>query len=137
MTRTPSSGGEIPLEVRRFLEQRIASVEEFEILLLLYYAPTQYLSAESVGESLRIPERTTASLLEELGRQHLLDVRIGADVCYRYNPATPELAATVQQTVEAYKEDRTAILALLTARRRRALRDFSAAFRLTKDGRDG
>jgi hypothetical protein len=72
-----------------------------------------------------------------LARRGLLDVRLSADVVYRFSPATATQSEGVTATVEAYREHRNAVLAFLTSARRPSLKDFSDAFRLSKDPDNG
>ncbi len=119
--------------VRRFLERRIDNVEQLEILLLLQHRSERSWSPARVADALQLTTRAAAAQLEALGQRNLLDVRIGADVLYRFSPATPELSEVVARMVEAYRDHRTEMLKIVTARRLRALRDFSDAFRLGQD----
>jgi hypothetical protein len=127
----------IPLPVRRFLERRIESVEQLEVLLLLYQFADRSWNAAAVAEALRLLRPAAARSLEALGRRDLLDVRIGDDMWYRFSPATPELTATVRQVADAYREYRTPVMAFVTARRRRPLQDFADAFRIREDDDHG
>jgi len=123
----------LPLAVRRFLERRIDNVEQLEILLLLQRRADRGWTAAQVADALQLTPRAAADQLEALGRRNLFDVRISADVVYRFSPATPELSGIVGQVMEAYRESRADVLHLVTGRRFRALRDFSDAFRLGED----
>lgn len=135
--RDPIKPDELPAAVRRFIERRIEGIEQLEILLLLHREAARYWDAASVAQSLQLTERNVADHLEALGRQALLDVRIAAAVVYRFNPATPTLALEVKKVADAYRERRGELLALLTPYRHRSLKDFSDAFRFTKDPEDG
>jgi hypothetical protein len=127
----------IPPTVQRFLERRIESVEQLEVLLLLQQYADRSWNAAAVADALRLTVGTAGRSLEALGRRDLLDVRIGDDVWFRFSPATPELAATVRQLADAYREGRTPILAFVAARRRRGLHDFSDAFRIREEDDHG
>lgn len=123
----------LPRPVRRFLDDRIDSVEQLEILLLLQRYAERSWNASAVADALGLTPRTAETHLERLCQRDLLDVRLGDAVRYRYSPATPELVDCVRQVVEAYREQRATILAFVTARRLRALQDFSDAFRIKED----
>lgn len=125
--------GELPRQVRRFLDSRVEGVEQLEILILLHQYPDRSWNAAGVADAVRLSPRTAERHLEALVQQHLLDVRLGGDVLYRYSPATDGLADLVRQVAEAYREQRGLVLAAVTARRLRALQDFSDAFRLGED----
>jgi hypothetical protein len=127
----------IPPTVKQFLERRIESVEQLEVLLLLQQYADRSWNAAAVGDALRLTVGAAARSLEALGRRDLLDVRIGDDVWFRFSPATPDLAATVRQLADTYREARTPIITFVANRRRRALRDFSDAFRIREDEDNG
>jgi DNA-binding transcriptional ArsR family regulator len=127
---------EFPLTVRRFVQREIDGVEQLEILLFLHRQRARSWDAATVAESLSLPERRVAHHLEALGRRGLLDVRLASTVLYRFNPATPELTRDVALLADAYRERRSEVLEWL-APRRRTLKDFSDAFRFTKDRDDG
>jgi len=122
--------------VRRFLERRVDNIEQLEIVLLLSQYSDRSWTAADVASSLRLVERAAAAHLETLAARHLLDVRLGHDVRYRFSPATPELSAIVKQVAETYRDQRSEIVAFVSARLQ-SLRDFADAFRLKKDRDDG
>jgi hypothetical protein len=135
--RQVTCGGVLPPAVRRFIEARIDSIEQLEIVLLLYRYPERSWTARDIADTLRLSPRAAARDLEMLARRNLLDVRLGDTVRYRYAPAVPELAAAARAVAECYRDKRTEIVALVAARGRRSLRDFADAFRITKDRDDG
>jgi hypothetical protein len=128
--------GAVPINVRRFVEREIEGVEQLEILLFLHRHPSRSWDAASVAEALNLPARLVANHLETLGRRGLFDVRLASTVLYRFNAATPELAREVDRLADAYRESRGQLLALFMGRHR-SLKDFSDAFRFTKERSDG
>jgi hypothetical protein len=126
----------LPFPVRRFLERRIDNVEQLEIVLLLHQNPDRSWTAADVGAALRLDERAAAQHLETVARHNLLDVRLGDAVRYRFGPSSTDLMAAVRQVAEQYRSRRGEVVAYVAARRR-SLRDFADAFRLTKDKDDG
>jgi hypothetical protein len=126
----------LPTRARRFLQRRIDNVEQLEIVLLLQHHQQRTWTGAAVAEALQLSPRAAAEHLETLARRALLDVRIGGDVRYRFNPATPELTATVKQVADCYRDNRTEVVSVV-ATNRRSLRDFSDSFRIKKDEQDG
>lgn len=127
---------ELPPSVRRFLARCVDSVEQLEIVLLLQRHPNRSWNAMEVGDALALDHRIVERQLEILGGRDLLDVRLGAEIRYRFRPGSPDVAADARQVADAYRTSRGSVLAFVTARRRRALLDFSDAFRLTEDDDD-
>jgi hypothetical protein len=130
--------GDDPLpDVRRFIERCIDDIEQLETLLLLHRKATRYWDAAMVAQALNLPERLAADALEALGRRGFFDVRITSAVMYRFNPTTRESAEDVARLADVYKEHRRTLFVLLTSRRRRSLKDFADAFKMSKDSDDG
>ena len=134
MARDPAA--ELSPGVRQFIERCIDGIEQLEILLLLQRQASRYWDADAVAQSLCLSERQVADEFETLGRRGLLDVRIGSVVRYRFSPVTPALVLQAEQVARAYKEHRREVLALMS-RRHQSLKDFSDAFKLTQDPKDG
>jgi hypothetical protein len=128
---------DLPNDIRRFIERRLEGVEQLEILMVLQREPSRFWSAVSVAALVHLSEKHAAGALEALARNGLLDVRIASEVVYRFSPATPAMARDVKLLAEAYSDRRHRVLALLTSRRRRSLKDFSDAFRLNDTDNDG
>lgn len=131
------TASDIPAELRRFLDKSVDGVEQLEILLLLYHHGDRSWDADSVAESLRLAPRIAAAHLERLAGRDLLDVRIGEEMRYRFSPVTDRQTTMVKRLAASYRENRSAVVALVTARRLRALQDFADAFRIREDDTDG
>lgn len=129
--------GDLPANVRRFLDKRVDGVEQLEILLLLSHHADRSWDAAAVADALRLTARAAASHLEALARRELLDIRVGEDMRYRYSPVTEGQAAAVKRLAAIYRDNREQVLALVTARRLRSLQDFADAFRIHEDDDDG
>ena len=114
----------------------MGTVEQLEIILLLQRHAERSWDAAEVGEALGLDQRDVAHHLEVLGGRDLLDVRLGDDVRYRFSPGSPGAAAAARRVADAYRVNRGAVLAFVTARRHQSLKDFSDAFKLTEDDDD-
>jgi hypothetical protein len=128
---------DLPTGVRRFIQRRIESVEQLEVLLFLYREASRSWDAPSVASTLYLPEHQVATVLETLARGGLLDVRLASVMLYRFQPATRSLMLDVKAVADAYRDRRSELLALVAPRPRQALKDFSDAFRFTEDPEDG
>jgi hypothetical protein len=131
------SPGRLPTTVRHWLERHIDSVEQLETLLFLEREQARFWSGADIARALQLDLRTTVDDLERLARRGLLDVRIASDVIYRFSPTTPVLLLEVKAMLDAYAQSRGPLLAFVASRHRRALKDFSDAFRWTRDSGDG
>jgi hypothetical protein len=122
----------IPENVRRFIVERINSVEALEILLLLFGQPLEELSAGEVSRKLYTSVQSASARLDELQQAKLL-VIIGTEpLRYRSNPANPE-AAVVADLEKVYKERRVSVISFIYSKPSDPLRAFSDAFRLRKE----
>jgi len=136
MDRASGSHADIPPEVRRFLDRCIDGVESLDILLLLYQHQARSWDAAAVADALQMPRHRASTHLEALGGCNLLDIHIGAEMRYRFEPANEALRTGVRDLVSLYRTHRAAVIGYVAGRRFRALRDFSDAFRI-KDSTDG
>lgn len=127
----------IPQDVQLFLERCIAGLEDLEILLFLLHHDDRAFTAASVAAELGLPQRTSAEVLERLGSQNLLDVRIAHDVLYRYNPGTAQLRQDTQALADIYQLRRAAVLTLVVSKAPSSVQTFADAFRIRKRKDDG
>jgi DNA-binding IclR family transcriptional regulator len=105
-------------KVRRFVERRIATVQQLDILICLHCEPARFWDASAVARRLRLSRGEAAQGLETLARNGLLDVRLEASVLYRFSPATTAMTTTVMHVAEAYRQCRDELRAVVTSHRR-------------------
>lgn len=129
--------GHLPTEVEQFILQKIDSLEEMEILLLISAAPEKLWTTEAVYEGIRSSLDSVAQRLAGLAEKGLLQPTGETRRTYRYRPATAELAAAVHSLGAAYKERRLRVLECLFSKPLSSLRIFSDAFRIRKDPKNG
>ena len=120
--------------VQRFIAERIDSVGQLEVLLLVRSDPERYWSASEVSRTLR-SRRTWAEVqLEYLCVEGLLSARESNAPSYRYEPTRPELEAVVARLCEAFESQRAEVIRLVFSQRpSERLRAFSEAFRLRRE----
>lgn len=123
----------LPDEVRRFILTSVPSVPYLEaILLMLSDAQAQW-DAARVARRLYVAEGKAAELLEQLAAAGVARRVEGLDGCFRYQPATPELAARLDQVAQAYSANLVAVTDLIHSRIDKRAQQFADAFRLRKD----
>lgn len=127
MTRTG-----VPTAVRRLIAERIESVQQLEILLLLRAAPGKAWTPRQVARALVTQVEPSEEWLAEMTRTQLLvsDGRV-----YRYAPATAELEASVDGLAKSYAKYRVAVVALIFSKPSERVRTFSDAFRIRRSAR--
>jgi hypothetical protein len=123
-----SERDELPPELRAFLYSCIDAVEQVEILMLLQRTDRPW-NVRDVAQSLAMTERAARIHLETLTARGLLTARPGAEVTYRYEPKSADLARYAAALAEAFAASRSAVHRFVALHSRRA-RSFADAFRL-------
>lgn len=112
-----------------FIVRRIVSVEQLEVLLLLYEARDRDWSAPEINARLRSQTSSIAKWLESLESQGLAT---RADGRYRYSAASEELQHGLGAAVSAYREQRIKVIELIFSKPNETLLSFIRAFDLRK-----
>lgn len=121
----------ISLEVVRFIERTINSVEQLEVLLFLMSNPGRQWTAQEISEKTRLPAASIASKLDQLVKAELV-AKEGDAV--RYAPSSSALEARVAQALDkAYQERRDTVIQLIYSRPLDHIRIFADAFRIKKE----
>lgn len=116
-------------EVKHFLFSCIDSVEQLEVLLLLYHDPGKSWSAEEISRELRGSSASAANRLRSLQKLGLAEDSQGR---YRFSTLDPTLLGILGRLSELYKTQRHGVLALIFSPLKRA-RDFANGFKWKKD----
>ncbi|MBK7857891.1 MAG: hypothetical protein IPJ65_04545 [Archangiaceae bacterium] len=121
-------------DLRAFLLERVRSLEELEVLLLVRGEPDGVWSSDSVGARLALAPQVAEEALAELGDRQLLSAREQAGLkLYRYQAADPAHDALVSRLLLAYQRNRIGVISLMTRNaveriRGSVLRTFADAF---------
>jgi len=128
------SRDDLPEAVRGLLDQRIDSLEQLTILLLLRQESDRSWTAAAVGEHLRRPPEVTAALGALQAAGLVRAVTAESQPSYIYSPASPELDEAVTELARRYREHPITIIRILSANSIRRLRAGAArAFVLPKE----
>jgi hypothetical protein len=120
----------LPEDVRTFLHQNVESVEQLEVLLLLWRAPERGWSPEEVATAVYSHPSSVVRRLALLLGQGLLREREPG--CYQYAPRTADLHDTVTRLAHTYRERRVAVVTLIASKPIENVRAFSDAFRIRR-----
>ncbi len=101
------------------------------MLLLLQRSAPELWDAERLSAELRIERAWAEAQLPRLRQQGFL-TRSEAGL-YRFEPASPELAKSVESLAACYADRRVSVVAQLYSKPTRGVRDFAEAFRLRRD----
>jgi hypothetical protein len=124
----------LPEDVHRFLYQHVESVEQLEVLLLLWQAPDRTWTADDVARALYSHPSSVASRLALLMGQGML--RETQPGMYQYAPRSEELHDTISRVVNTYRERRVAVITLIASKPLENVRAFSDAFRIRRPKED-
>ena len=133
------SDDQIPKQVRSFIADRIDSVVQLEVLLLLFAQPQRQFTAADIGRELRINVAWAEGQLRVLCDRELLACTPPPAATYHYAPRTPELDQAVRGLAAAYADYRVTVTSLIFAKPERPadpIRSFADAFRIRREDRD-
>ena len=120
----------LPQDVHHFLHQHIDSVEQLEVLLLLWRSPERGWTSDDVATTIYSHPTSVVRRLALLLGQGLLREREPG--CYQYAPRTVELHAAVSHLDRIYRERRVAVITLIASKPIQNVRAFSDAFRIRR-----
>ena len=115
-------------DVHRFVTERIHSVAQLELLLMLHRDPTVEWTAEAAAREMRYPADWAAAELLGFRRAGLVGKRGGA---YRFRPRSA-LAHVVDELAETFSRRRSTVTALIFSGAGKDVQRFSDAFRIPR-----
>lgn len=115
-----------------FLQQRLSSLEQIEIMLLLRRSRERAWSASDVAAELRMPPEGAAMRLFLLASAGLLLFEPAGLPRYRYVGSDHEVEAMMSELETVYESNRPAVLQIVGAPPD-PIRSFAEAFKLKKD----
>lgn len=124
-------------ELRAFISEHIASVEQVEVLLLLYRSSPREWSAVAVGRELRIDPVSAARRLADFRERGLISVRAADEaLVYWYEGSSPSSDRRIAELEREFRERRTTLISLIFSTPSDDLRAFADAFRLRPRNKD-
>jgi hypothetical protein len=115
-------------EVRRFVAERIHSVAQLELLLMLHRDPGVEWTAEAAAREMRYPTDWAAAELLSFRRAGLVGAR---GLAYRFR-ARSALAGVVDELAETFARRRSTVTALIFSGAGKDVQCFSDAFRVAR-----
>lgn len=125
MSVTPSAA------LRNFLQQRLTSIDQVAIVVLLMRDPARAWTAPEVAAAVGTPQESAAMRLFLLASAGLVALEAAGMPKYRYAPGDAQTRALLTELAEVYETNRDALAELLGAPID-PLRSFADAFRLKK-----
>lgn len=123
---------EISEGLRTFLEQRLSSLEQIEIVLLLRNDRSRSWTAMDVAKALGTAPEAAAMRLFLLASGGLLAFEASGVPRYRYAGVDPATDALLQELGEVFANDRNAVANIVDTGPRDPIRSFADAFKLKK-----
>ena len=124
----------IPRDVEAFIAAHLQSVAQLEILLLLHSQPGRPLTAQQVGETLRIDPQWAATELERLRQRGLFTAEEECSFCYA--PVARELRDAVDGLAKSFSTHRVSVITLIFSTPSDSVGSFADAFKIRRD-KDG
>lgn len=121
--------GELPSELRAFLHSCIESIDQVELLMMLR-GSDRFRTARDVASEFRMTPAHARRDLETLSARGLLEVRVGEETSYRYQPKTDDLARYCDLLAQHYIRSRQAVLGFVATESRLSVKRFADAFKL-------
>jgi hypothetical protein len=131
----PTDG--LPEEVRRLLSERLDTIAQLEVLLLLQRTAPREWDAGALSRELRIERRWATEQLVLLHRAGFLEESSAGPGLFRFQPASLELGKAVESLAASYADRRVSVVALLYSKPPAPMRLFADAFRIRKEEDDG
>jgi hypothetical protein len=132
-TATTLGGNRFSSGFQTFVRANIGSVEQVDVLLLLYGDPTRYWTVDEISGALQSSPSSIAQRMRILCSRGLA---CRDDDRYRYQN-DDKLDPLVAELQREYRLRPVSIIELIYSRRNAAIESFADAFRITGDDHDG
>lgn len=131
---------EIPVEIHRFMYERITSYEQLEVLVRLAES-SEPEDVTLIATALGVSSDVALEALDSLVGAGLL-ARLGRERSYRYAPREPALDAAARELVALYRVNRFAVVKAMSDHsfqrlRSSALHTFAECFLIGGPKKDG
>ncbi|HVX42185.1 MAG TPA: hypothetical protein VHB25_21670 [Gemmatimonadaceae bacterium] len=119
--------------LRAFIREHIQSVEQMEVLLLLYSTTPKEWSAVRVARELRIDAMSASRRLADFAERGLISARAGDEaLLYWYEGSSPNNDRAIAELDRANRERRTTLIGVIFSTPSDDVRAFADAFRLRR-----
>jgi len=125
-------GNELSNELSRFIKQYITSLEQLEILLLLYKQPDRSWTIEEVFKVIQTNLDSVAARLTGLVSSGLAVAETPDHPTFRFHPQTDEIAQRVAELQKAYSSSKYKIIETIFAPTRDQAQKFADSFKIRR-----
>jgi hypothetical protein len=123
----------LPENIRRFIVDRIDSVELLQVLLLLHGNQAKEWTIVQIEQELRSSSSAIEKRLKDLYDRKVLVQDPANPNAHRYRPMSEQIAEVVDALAQYNKTHPYRLIELIYTRPMDALRSFSDAFRIKKE----
>jgi hypothetical protein len=117
------------LKLEQFIAEKIHSIEEVEILALLFRSPDTYWTTTAISQHLSLKEEVVATKVRDLERRGLV-LRGQTGGNFRFAGGSEDLKRDVAMLVDAYRDQRVTVINAVYSANLTRLRSFADAFKL-------
>lgn len=118
-------------EIKKFILDKITSIEQISILLLLQQDPQKNWTTSKISEELRSADLAIEKRLEDLYASGVLNKPVGPE--FYYSPASEKIKSLVAGLIETYQKRPTWVIDLIYSRPIDAIQAFSEAFKIRRE----
>jgi hypothetical protein len=123
---------EFPAQVKQFITDRIDSVAELELLLLMRSNSEKSWTPQEACARLYASADAISLLLRGLKNKRMLATTLN-DQAFVYQPDSPEMARLIDELAELYRDRRVAVITAVYSKPTDKIQSFADSFRLRKD----
>jgi DNA-binding FadR family transcriptional regulator len=123
------SPGSLPPSLRAFVHSCIDSIGQIELVVMLR-GSDRLRTVRDVASELGVSQPVARRDLETLAARGLLEVKVGEETSYRYQPKSADLARYCDELAQYYITSRQALLGFVATESRLSIKRFADAFRL-------
>ena len=117
------------VRLEQFIAEKIHSIEEVEILALLFRSPDTYWTTTAMAQHLNLKEEVASAKVRDLERRGLVvSGQTGGN--FRFAAASDDLKRDVGMLVDAYRDQRVTVINAVYSANLTRLRSFADAFKL-------
>lgn len=118
-------------DTKNFILNKITSVEQINILMLLHLNPTKNWTVAEISEELRSVSTSIQTRLNGLYEGGVLTKPHHHH--FRYSPTSEEMSSKIAQLIESYQARPYKVIDLIYSGPSNVLQAFSDAFKIKKD----
>ncbi|HEV2455806.1 MAG TPA: hypothetical protein VGY98_16190 [Verrucomicrobiae bacterium] len=125
-------GNELSEELRQFIKEHIKSLEQLEILLLLYNAPDRAWTIDDVFKGLQTNLHSVAERLKSLAAAGFVSIEGTGNPVYRFHPGSDVLKQRISELHKAYALSKYKVIEAIFSPPRDQAQKFADSFKLRR-----